>query len=69
MTALRTTAECTYTDRDHPTGCGWTTEGPRSYPAAEKHTRTTGHGTTVRAVPIEVDEPTAPIDTTTKEHR
>lgn len=51
MTALHSTAVCTYTDRDHPTGCGWATEGPCSLRDAEKHTKTTGHATTVRATP------------------
>lgn len=68
MTALHTTAECTYIDRDHPTGCGWTAHGPDSYPAAEKHTKTTGHGTTVRSTPITTPPTTKPI-TTEKENR
>lgn len=63
MTAIRTTATCTGVSRDHPGGCGWATEGPGADTAADKHTRTTGHATTVRTTPITTPPITTPITT------
>jgi len=42
---VTTTARCTAVGYDP--GCGWTTEGDTADRDAERHTRTTGHATSV----------------------
>lgn len=51
MTALTTSATCSWAGHDKPDGCGWSKDGSASDAEADKHTRTTGHATTVRSTP------------------
>lgn len=67
MTALALTAACHWAGYEHPTGCGWTAEGPSADRAANKHTRDTGHATTTTGTPLcECGKPF--LDTTSGRH-